>query len=766
MISNTIKIFFCLFIFSAVANAQPYFPAKGKVYNDSIVARVDILIDPDSLLAIMNNVFSNQEYHATFIFNDGITIDTVNNIGFRLRGNTSRTSAKKSFKVSFNTFIKGQKYNGLEKLNLNGEHNDPSIIRTKLFWESAANALIPASRANHVELYINGAYRGLYINVEHIDENFLEARYLNNYGNLYKCLWPADLAYLGSFADDYKIMQGSRRVYDLKTNTGTDDYTDLKDFIATLHASASPQYQLNLENQFNVNAFLRCYAMDVVTGNWDNYAGNMNNYYLYHNPQTNKMDYIVYDVDNSYGIDWLNKDWGTRDCYNWQVDPANRPLITKLMAYQDYRDRFSFFMNKIMQSFSAPAKMIAYADTIKNKIAPYVVNDTYHSMDYGYTYASFLNSYTQALGGHVPYGLYDYINVRNTNSNAQLLLNNVAPVFSETRHIPYTPYTGDTVFIKSWVEDEDSVANVYMHYKINFNGVLDSMLMMDDGLHEEDLAGDNIFGAVILPQTAGDTIYYFLTNADAQNNTGREPRSGFLAIPIQNAPQLFVNEWMADNVNAVADNFGEYDDFFEIYNAANDMDMHRIFVTDDFTDLNKWNVGDKILQANKFMLCWADNQKEQGDNHASFKLSASGEMLAITEYTGKGYRIIDSLTFGAMTANQSAGCYPDGVKPLINLQNVTAGFSNVPVAFNNILDASGIKVFPNPTADNIFFITNLPDGIYRGIIADVMGNTITKIDVLATGKPITINTEKLAPGIYMLHLIGNTRSQSCKFVKL
>ena len=54
--------------------------------------------------------------------------DTVLNVGFRLRGNTSRTAGKKSFKVSINSFVAGRKWNQLEKLNLNGEHNDPFPI--------------------------------------------------------------------------------------------------------------------------------------------------------------------------------------------------------------------------------------------------------------------------------------------------------------------------------------------------------------------------------------------------------------------------------------------------------------------------------------------------------------------------------------------------------------------------------------------------------------------------------------------------------------
>ena len=346
--------------------AQPNFPAKGRVFNDSGVPRIDITISPDSLNEIYNNVTSDHEYAADFMFTDANGSAVVNNVGFRLRGNTSRYSLKKSFKISFNSFSKGQKFYGLEKMNLNGEHNDPSIARSKLFWETAVKLRMPYSRSNHVELYINSAYYGLYMNVEHSDENFLQARFQNNSGNFYKCLYPANLNYLGTNPNNYKLAGSQPRVYDLQTNTSADDYSDLRDFIVALHAPNSSNYQVNLEKLFNVNAFLRAYAFDILTGNWDNYGGNQNNFYLYHNPETGKIDYITYDVDNTYGIDFLGKDWGTRNIYNWAMDTANRPLVTKLMAHQDYRNRFSYFMNKMIQTAAASAVMTPYTNAIRN----------------------------------------------------------------------------------------------------------------------------------------------------------------------------------------------------------------------------------------------------------------------------------------------------------------------------------------------------------------------------------------------------------------
>ena len=71
------------------------------VYPDNEISDIYIIIDPDSLDQIYadGNQESNHEYPATFIFKNSFIHDTVENIGFRLRGNTSRYSQKKSFKV-------------------------------------------------------------------------------------------------------------------------------------------------------------------------------------------------------------------------------------------------------------------------------------------------------------------------------------------------------------------------------------------------------------------------------------------------------------------------------------------------------------------------------------------------------------------------------------------------------------------------------------------------------------------------------------------
>jgi len=106
-----------LFLIGIKIPAQFINPPHGYVFNDSIIPRIDILIDPDDLDLIMANPESNAEYSATFIFKTYLKSDTVPGVGFRIRGNTSRWSGKKSYKISFNTYDPEKKFYGLEKMN-------------------------------------------------------------------------------------------------------------------------------------------------------------------------------------------------------------------------------------------------------------------------------------------------------------------------------------------------------------------------------------------------------------------------------------------------------------------------------------------------------------------------------------------------------------------------------------------------------------------------------------------------------------------------
>lgn len=668
-----------------ITQGQPNFPDEGDIYNTSIMPRVDIEISEDTLQWLYENVQSDYEFKARFIFTTDVSIDTVEDVGFRLRGNTSRSSAKKSFKVSFNTYESGRKFHGVEKMNLNGEHNDPSIIRSHLSWNIFEQMRVPSPRSNHVDLFINKRFYGLYINVEHIDEEFIESRYNNNYGNLYKCLYPADLTYLGTNKDDYK-----NNGYELKINTDKDDYSDLINFTKTLQNTTSANMPNDIEPIFNMNGFLRYLAAEVFTGHWDAYSVNKNNYYLYNNSFTGKFEFVPYDTDNTFGIDWFGIDWATRDIYRWWHDDQDRPLTSKTFGNQVYKDRFSFFLNELINDYTNTNNLFPKIDSIFNKIKSSANADDYRTMDYGWSYNDFVNSYTQDLGAHVKYGLKPFITQRINSINNQIVLNPIAPII-ENVYNNY-PLLSEDINIKADITDDELNYTATLNYKVS-DGDWQSKLMNSQG---------GILYKVTVPAIAeAGIVSYYIESTDASNKTTREPYSGEYSINIGvSNVKLVINEFMASNSNSIIDNYGETDDWLEIYNAGNEtINLSGKYLTDDLTTKDKWSFPNVTVEPGDYYIVWTDDDTEQGDNHANFKLSKSGESIGIFDSFETGFAAIDMLTYGEQTTDYSSGVSADGSILTQNFitpagENESVNLSYITITYNmnkQISDGNFIK---------------------------------------------------------------------------
>jgi hypothetical protein len=411
---------FLAFIFPGSVSSQ------NTLFDDTRLSSIYITIPGDSLAVIYNDVLSDHYFMARFIFDDDVKKDTLENIGFRLRGNTSRYAQKKSFKISFNEYVSGRKYQGVKKINLNGEHNDPTMIREKLFYDIWKKAGMVERRTCFVKVYINQAYYGLYTNLEEMEKEWLTRVYQQNGGNLYKCTYPADLVYLGDDQQTYKNLLNSSatggRVYELQTNKSQDDYTRLVELISVLNQQSNEQFVTNISQIMNVDLFLKALAIDVATGNWDDYAYNRNNYYLYDNPSDLRFNYIAYDPDNTFGVDWFLIDWGIRDCRYWINQSMSLPLSQKLLAIPAFFDKYKLFLDTIARSIINPDSIFSHIDSMKELIQQAAIEDTYRTLDYGYTSSDFNNGFTKAIDSHTPYGIKPFLSARK-----QSILNQLHP---------------------------------------------------------------------------------------------------------------------------------------------------------------------------------------------------------------------------------------------------------------------------------------------------------------------------------------------------
>jgi len=126
---------------------------------------------------------------------------------------------------------------------------------------------------------------------------------------------------------------------------------------------------------------------------------------------------------------------------------------------------------------------------------------------------------------------------------------------------------------------------------------------------------------------------------------------------------LVINEFMAANERVLRDSAGDYDDWVEVYNAgAQPVDVGGWYLTDDLSDPAKWQFprhlpSQTTIAPHGFLLVWADDEPDEGDLHAGFKLNSKGEELGLYDADGM---LIDSVVFGSQSANTSYGRIPDG----------------------------------------------------------------------------------------------------------
>ena len=161
-------------------------------------------------------------------------------------------------------------------------------------------------------------------------------------------------------------------------------------------------------------------AIDVATGNWDDYGYNKNNYFLYHHLTTGQFEFVTYDTDNTFGVDWVQRDWATRDCRDWLTHSEPRPLASKLLAVPALETYYYHVLDSVTQLVTRPDSIFPRIDYLKNLITAAALADTFRSLDYGYDFADFELGYTGTVDGHTPYGIKPFLATRYQNTLSQL----------------------------------------------------------------------------------------------------------------------------------------------------------------------------------------------------------------------------------------------------------------------------------------------------------------------------------------------------------
>lgn len=133
---------------------------------------------------------------------------------------------------------------------------------------------------------------------------------------------------------------------------------------------------------------------------------------------------------------------------------------------------------------------------------------------------------------------------------------------------------------------------------------------------------------------------------------------------------------MSSNKTFIQDEQGQYDDWFEVYNAGpNNIDLQSYFFSDNPANPQKWEVtASVIIPVGAYVVFWADEDQSQGPTHTNFKLSASGgETVSIANPSGT---VLDQILLPAIQDDYSYGRQTDGSSGLSTFSLPSPNSSN------------------------------------------------------------------------------------------
>ena len=286
---------------------------------------------------------------------DGVKIESV---GIRKKGFFgSADTLRPSLKIKFDEFKQQEPVKGLSRLTLNNNKQDGSQLSQYLTYRLFRKAGNPAPRSNWAHVTVNGESLGIYSNVESIKKPFLKRVFQDKSGNLYE----------GTLSDFY--LRALENI-EVKTNEKENERSDIKR-LAEILAGDGDLDIAALAEIIDLDAFYRHWALEGLTGFWDGYSSNQNNYYLYFNPKDNGRGQFI-----PWGADWVFSKGGPFPFAGFGGNRAPTVIYAQgMIANRLYHSkagpkRYRRTMRQLLDEFWDENAMLDEVDRVEKLITP------------------------------------------------------------------------------------------------------------------------------------------------------------------------------------------------------------------------------------------------------------------------------------------------------------------------------------------------------------------------------------------------------------
>jgi hypothetical protein len=683
----------------------------------------------------------------------------LDSIGIQYKGNSSydATYTKNPLHISLDEFAE-RDFSGITDFKLSNGYGDPSQIRECLSYAILKNYM-HCAEANFAKVFINDQYIGLYSNIENVGKKFCNNHFGSSYGTFIKAnpvVTPGPTT-----KSNLKFLNGTDssayfNYYEIKSDNGWNELMYLCDSV-TNHGGS-------IENILDLDRVIWMLAFNNLLVNLDSYSGVFSqNYYLYKDAE-GIYNPVIWDLNMAFGgfpyIGSGPTGMGGLTVSNMiqltttaHETDTNWPLLNAVLGNAQTKKMYIAHMKTISEEMLESGYYLNQANIFKNLIDTAIQNDTNCFFNYQ-QFTDAISNTTNVASYQVP-GISGLIGPRISYLQGTPEFSATAPQISNVGVVGSNPLLNSAFTLSAMISNVDNATLYYrsageLHFK--------KTSLFDDGNHGDGSAGDGVFAAALTMTNTEMDFYVYAENSNAGKFSPARAAHEFYTTQAQTSAAgngVVINEIMASNTTTQADNFGEFDDWIELFNNTNAaVDLSGYYLTDNFLNLDKWEIpAGSVIQPNGFLMFWADEDSSQGWNHCNFKLSGLGESLYLIN---SNLSIVDSVNFGAQTTDMGFARNPNGTGSFV-IQSPTFNTFNSATGLEESGRQTSFNFFPNPASEQLILETKQPTRI---TLQNSLGQII--MEILVNGKQ-SLSIQGIRAGIYFLQ--SSTETHKLLIVK-
>ena len=336
--------------------------AQVEFYRLDEVQTIQLRIAPGDMQRLMAALPERIYVRGSFQWRD-VKID---NVAVRFKGNSSSNPHqrhKRSFLIKFNEYDKNARFFGLRRASFDNGVQFGSLFSEPIITEILRDQGIPTHRSNYARIFLNDEYQGVYVNVERIDESFLQRNLPDPNGALFKADVGGPGGNLQFVSDDPAVYE---RAFEAESDEAKRARAQLVDFIRLINQTEPGAFADSLESSMELEDFLRVTAVMLFSGAFDQLTGGApHNYYLYHGAMNDRWRYLPWDLDvgfceTAFGKIQVLDDWDAA----WPLAPSGgpNPLMERIAADPALLERYRQIARTILEQYFNPERLCGVID--------------------------------------------------------------------------------------------------------------------------------------------------------------------------------------------------------------------------------------------------------------------------------------------------------------------------------------------------------------------------------------------------------------------